>query len=149
MPLRFFAIPALAGGEHEAELNRLLAAGKVLALDRQFVADGSASFWAVCVTLGSGDAHWPAELKASAARRIDYRQVLDEADFALFARLRALRKQVAETESVPPYAVFTNEQLADMVRQRVSNRDELARIDGVGAARVERYGYSEDSGCAS
>jgi superfamily II DNA helicase RecQ len=35
-------------------------------------------------------------------RRTDYREVLSEPDFAVFARLRILRKQVAEAEAVPP-----------------------------------------------
>jgi len=41
---------------------------------------------------------------------------------------------------VPPYAVFTNEQLAEMVRRPVQTLAGLAGIDGVGAARVEKYG---------
>ena len=46
----------------------------------------------------------------------------------------------AEAEAVPPYAVFTNEQLAAMVTGRVADEAGLAAIDGVGPARVERYG---------
>ncbi len=41
---------------------------------------------------------------------------------------------------MPAYALFTNEQLAAMVRQRVATAAALAEIDGVGAARVAKYG---------
>jgi superfamily II DNA helicase RecQ len=71
---------------------------------------------------------------------VDFKEVLSEAEFAVFARLRALRKQLAEAEGVPAYALFTNEQLAEMVQQRVSTATGLRQIAGVGEARVEKYG---------
>ena len=66
--------------------------------------------------------------------------MLSQTDFALFARLRALRKQLAEREGVPAYALFTNEQLAEMVQRGVHNAAGLKEIDGVGDARIEKYG---------
>jgi superfamily II DNA helicase RecQ len=66
--------------------------------------------------------------------------VLSEADFAVFAKLRELRKSIAEAEGVPPYAVFTNEHLASMVRGKLKTLDALGRIEGVGPGRVDRYG---------
>lgn len=141
MSFRFFAIPACNPGAAETELNRLLAASRVLSVERQLVLAGEASFWAVCVSLAPGAGPLPDALKAepSSGRRIDYREVLDETDFAVFAQLRALRKAISEAEGVAQYAVFTNEQLASMVRGRVRTREALGRIDGVGPARLERY----------
>ena len=45
-------------------------------------------------------------------QRVDYKEVLSPADFALFAKLRDWRKATAEQEGIPVYAVLTNEQLA-------------------------------------
>ena len=139
MQLRFFAIPALDPGAAEAELNRLLAAGRVAGVERQFVAAGAASFWALCVSLADSPGPLPTALKAGTGRKVDYRDVLNEADFTVFARLRELRKTLAEAEGVPPYAVFTNEQLAALVTERVSSVEAMARIEGIGPSRVERY----------
>ena len=50
------------------------------------------------------------------------------------------RKEAAQTEAVPVYTIFTNEQLAQMVQRRVSTKADLGRIDGVGGARLEKYG---------
>jgi superfamily II DNA helicase RecQ len=47
---------------------------------------------------------------------------------------------VAEKEGVPVYVVFTNEQLAEMVKKKVSSKAALKEIEGVGEARVEKYG---------
>ncbi|MBN8456031.1 HRDC domain-containing protein [Accumulibacter sp.] len=67
-------------------------------------------------------------------------QPLSEVDFAVFAKLRELLKSLAEAEGVPPYAVFTNEHLASMVRGKLRTLDALGRIEGVGPGRVDRYG---------
>ena len=73
-------------------------------------------------------------------KRVDYREVLSAEEFALFSKLRELRKELAEQEGVPVYAVFTNDHLADMVRQRVVSLETLQSINGVGQARLEKYG---------
>ena len=41
---------------------------------------------------------------------------------------------------MPAYAVFTNEQLAEMVQRRVTSAAALREIAGIGEARVEKYG---------
>ena len=154
MKPRFFVVPAFspaeaeAEAETEAESNQVLAEGRVLAGQRPFVGAGESSSWAICVSLAPAPGRLPEAVKAGGVRRIDDREVLDEADFAVYARLRKLRKprklrklckEIAEGEGVAPFTVFTNEQLATMVQQRVSTREAMAAIDGVGSARLERY----------
>ncbi len=65
---------------------------------------------------------------------------MSAAEFALFAKLRNLRKTLAEGEGVPVYAVFTNEQLAAMVTRRASTTAAIAAVPGVGEARLKKYG---------
>jgi superfamily II DNA helicase RecQ len=74
------------------------------------------------------------------ARGKDYREILNPDDFAQFAQLRELRKEVAQAEAVPVYTIFTNEQLAQMVEAKARTRADLERIAGVGDARIEKYG---------
>lgn len=148
MSQHFFAIPALDPRAAEEELNRFCGAQRVVAIDRQFVAAGRDSFWAICLVTASGDGPLPDAVKARERRgagrgelsRIDYKAVLSDADFALYAELRAWRKGIAEQEGVPIYAVFSNEQLAEIVRRRVDTLAALGAIEGIGAARLERYG---------
>jgi superfamily II DNA helicase RecQ len=66
--------------------------------------------------------------------------VLDEPTFKIFARLRDLRKKLAEEERLPAYAVFTNEQLAEIAKARCATPAELGKLEGIGPARVEKYG---------
>lgn len=137
MKLRFFTIPVHGGDEAAEELNRFLASHRVVTVDREFVANGSNSAWSVCVTVQGGEPSRPGERQRE---RVDYREILSKEDFVVYSKLRDLRKGLAEKEGVPAYALFTNEQLADMVRTRVSSRTRLGELDGVGAARVEKYG---------
>lgn len=111
MSLSFFAIPACGPAAAETELNHLRAASRVLAVERHFVANDEALFWAVGVRIASGHDHLPEALKADqgSARRVDYREVLSEADLGVFAKVRELRRSIAESEGVLQYAVFTRE----------------------------------------
>lgn len=139
MKLKFFTIPVAASESAEVELNRFLATHRIAGVERQLIVDGAASLWAICVTWIDGEV--PAAPADTAKRgRIDYREILAADEFALYDRLRSLRKQQAEAEGLPPFAVFTNEQLADMIRQRVTTPAGLAAIEGIGEARLSRYG---------
>ena len=136
MKYRFFSVPAAMPEEAQEDVNRFCAAHRVVSVDKQFVHNAERSYWALCIC------YLERETGAVSARKskIDYREVFNEQDFALFARLRSLRKTLAEQEGVPAYALFTNEQLATMVQNRVTSKAAMAAIEGVGPARIEKYG---------
>ncbi|MBT0586837.1 DNA helicase RecQ [Alteromonas oceanisediminis] len=70
--------------------------------------------------------------KANTARK-DY-------DKALFARLKHLRKSIADEDSVPPFVVFSDASLADMASLLPTNKAAFLAVSGVGATKLERYG---------
>ena len=61
-------------------------------------------------------------------------------DEALFARLRALRKRLADEQQVPAYVVFSDATLAEMAARKPATYVELLDVGGVGQAKLERYG---------
>jgi len=136
MKYRFFSVLALSPQSGEGELNTFCASHRVASVDKAVILDGANSYWSFCIGYQDGAD------KAQQTRpgRVDYKEVLDEADFALFARLRSLRKALAEREGVPAYALFTNEQLAEMVTKRVASLADLQTIDGIGEAKTKKYG---------
>lgn len=151
MAFRFFTIPALDPAAAEAALNAFCSQHRVLQVERRFIDAGGDSQWALCLQVADGPGPLPDLLKArpgsaateaGARPQTDWKQLLSDADFAVFARLRALRKALAQAAGVPVYAVFSNEQLAAMVQGRVTTRAALEATDGVGAARLQRYGAS-------
>ena len=139
MQLKLFIVPVKNLSLPEGEMNAFLCSHRVLAVRKEFVCDGENSFWTFCVEyLESAPAGNAAP--GSKLPKVDYKEVLKPEEFEVFSRLRDWRKGVAEKEGVPVYVVFTNEQLAEMVKKKVSSKAALKEIEGVGEARVEKYG---------
>ena len=58
----------------------------------------------------------------------------------LFARLRALRKRLADERGLPAYLIFSDAVLLQMATHRPRNGDELLQINGVGPKKLAQYG---------
>ena len=58
----------------------------------------------------------------------------------LFEALRTLRKRLADEAGMPPYIVFNDASLWDMVRRQPTTLAEFSTIVGVGQAKLARYG---------
>lgn len=61
-------------------------------------------------------------------------------DKDLFARLRFLRKQIADKENIPPYIVFNDATLQEMAQYQPTTKAEMLQINGVGQIKLERFG---------
>ncbi len=137
MQYKFFVIPIKSYAEAEDELNRFLRGHRVLSVHKEFVSERDNSLWTFAVEyleqagapINNGDGK----------SKIDYKQVLSEDDFSLFSRLRDLRKELAARESIPVYAIFTNDQLAEMAKNKTITKADLQKIPGVGEAKISKY----------
>ncbi|MCQ4294914.1 DNA helicase RecQ [Pseudomonas stutzeri] len=56
--------------------------------------------------------------------------------------LRTLRRKLAEEHSVPPYVIFPDATLLEMLRSQPASLSDMAGISGVGARKLERYGQA-------
>ncbi len=65
---------------------------------------------------------------------------LEGEDRRLFDRLRALRKQLADEHGLPPYVIFHDATLRELALERPASLEALARIRGIGEAKLSRYG---------
>jgi ATP-dependent DNA helicase RecQ len=54
--------------------------------------------------------------------------------------LRALRRKLAEEHGVPPYVIFPDSTLLEMLRSQPQSMADMGRVSGVGARKLERYG---------
>ncbi|MBL8545674.1 MAG: DNA helicase RecQ [Hyphomonadaceae bacterium] len=64
----------------------------------------------------------------------------DGADAKLFEALKSWRRETAHANAVPPYVIFHDATLADMVRAKPADLIALARISGIGEAKLKKYG---------
>jgi ATP-dependent DNA helicase RecQ len=73
-------------------------------------------------------------------RRPAAKALVSEEDAPLLSALKAKRRALAEAARVPAYVIFTDKTLIEMAETRPQSLDEIARISGVGATKLERYG---------
>jgi ATP-dependent DNA helicase RecQ len=66
--------------------------------------------------------------------------VSSAADPSLFQVLRALRREIAQEQGVPPFVVFSDRTLLDMVARNPMDDMEFSQVHGVGATKSKRYG---------
>ena len=54
--------------------------------------------------------------------------------------LKAVRRQLAEAQDIPPYMVFHDATLLEMIAIRPANDTQLLEVSGVGQAKLQQYG---------
>lgn len=130
----------------EEELNRFLVTHRVVSVQTQWVMSEQVTWLVWVVHYVSGSAMSSGTAGASTGgifgqgSKVDYKQVLSPEDFAVFDKLREVRRKLAESEKVKPFVVFTNAQLAAIVTGKVGTLAALGKVEGVGEARVKKYG---------
>jgi ATP-dependent DNA helicase RecQ len=58
----------------------------------------------------------------------------------LWLALKAKRIELARHQGVPPYVIFHDSTLLDMLKRRPATLDKIALVSGVGQAKLSRYG---------
>lgn len=76
-------------------------------------------------------------IKGSANRRSD---ILNNRGLAFFEELRELRREIAREKGIPPYLIFSDKTLVDMCVRLPMNREEMMKVNGMGAFKYEKYG---------
>ena len=77
---------------------------------------------------------------AAKRRRNAVHETEEPADEPLLERLKELRRRLAQTMSVPAYAIFTDRTLRDMSVKKPRSADELMDVTGVGLSKQRSYG---------
>ena len=65
---------------------------------------------------------------------------IDSEDQGLWETLRQTRRELAEEAGVPPYVVFHDATLREMLHRRPASLEEMLAIHGIGQAKLARYG---------
>lgn len=138
MQYAVFTVPIMGNDDVTEQLNKFLRGHKVVQVDRQFVLLGDCACWSFCVnyleTPGTASTY------GEKREKVDYRSILGEEHFKVFSQLRACRKQIAEQDVIPAYAVFTDAELAQMAQAENLNGQTLLQMEGIGKKRLEKYG---------
>lgn len=80
------------------------------------------------------------KLAVSSPRRANLSHAIDTQDQSLWNALRACRKRLAEEQGVPPYVIFHDATLREMLEFRPLTPEQLRTITGVGESKLKRFG---------
>jgi ATP-dependent DNA helicase RecQ len=82
----------------------------------------------------------PVVRKKSRAATATSKETLTDEDRALWEALRDCRRRIAAEHGLPPYVIFHDATLMQMVEHRPKNSEEMLALNGVGRTKLERYG---------
>ncbi len=139
MQYAIFTIAVVSGQEEQENMNKFLRSHKIVKVDKELINYSDSSYWTFCITYLQSPL---SEQSPVSREKVDYKEVLDERAFKMFSDLRALRKQIAQNDAVPAYAVFTDAELAEMTALPLFDEKHLQSISGIGSKRVEKYGQT-------
>lgn len=134
MQIKIISVPIIAGDTWNDELNKFLRGHKILKVEQQLVNGLHGAYWTFCIQYIDGQTG-PSERK----ERVDYKEVLSTDVFARFAKLRGIRKTIADEDQIPAFAVFTDAELADIAQLDEITASTLRQVKGIGEKKVEKY----------
>lgn len=137
MQIKLFTMPVFGGEQVEEELNKFLRSHRILQLERHFVSE-QGGYWAMLVEYTGGDPVAEAP-PASRRDRKDPTEGMPEDEKARFNAYRDVRKALAQQLAIPPYLVFTNEELAILARLPVVNEETIKGLKGIAPQRLKDY----------
>ncbi len=114
MPLlsqfRSFFISPFGEESVSDELNKFLKSNRIINVEKKLIDGERGTGWLFLI-------EYCGETKIqSPSPKVDYKEVLSAPEFALFDKLRKLRKDLGDRQGVPVYTIFTNEQLAAIAK---------------------------------
>jgi len=74
------------------------------------------------------------------SKRSDPQQKLDSEDYGLWNALKELRLKLSRDQDVPPYVIFHDATLMEMVMYRPQTHQQMGRLNGVGQRKLDLYG---------
>jgi ATP-dependent DNA helicase RecQ len=129
----------ILGGFDDTELRRFIADKEVLSIREHFFVYETLPYLAFTVIYRP--LVEPATKPAQPRQRDEsWRKLLTEQDMPMFNQMRDWRAERSKEDGVPPYVIFTNKQLAHIVKARPSSLADLARVEGMGKAKLKKYG---------
>ena len=119
MQIKIFSILIGGGDSMMEEMNHFLRANKIIDIKKELAMIDGNSCWTFCITYLQDNRPadtFTANSKSGSGTKVDYKEVLDAETFERFSAFRKIRKQIAESEAVPAYAVFTDAELAEIAK---------------------------------
>ena len=137
MQIKLFTMPTFGGEAVEEELNKFLRSHRVLQVERHFCAE-QGGYWAMLVEYADVDPLAEAPPAGRRDRKDPSTGMADDVK-ERYNLYRDVRKEIALQKSIPPYLVFTNDELAVLASLPVVNEETVKGLKGIAPQRMKDY----------
>lgn len=152
MQIKLFTMPVFGGEQVEEELNKFLRSHRVLQLERHYVAE-QGGYWAMLVEYADTDPIAEAPPQGRRDRKDPMAELSDD-EKVRYNVYRDIRKKLSLDKAIPPYLIFTNDELAILAHLPVVNEETIKGLKGIAPQRMKDYiayfynvtNYAEESG---
>ena len=138
MQFKLYVIPVDDNGTALEEMNVFLRSHRILEEQHELLSGKNGTSWHFCLKYleyGVRD-----NSNRTKKVKVDYRKLLDDKTFMRFSVFRELRKQIAREEAIPAYAVFLDEELAEIAKIDELSIAKIKGIKGIGETKIKKYG---------
>ena len=139
MAFEIFNIEIPNGRDELERLNRFLENHRVVSTQHQMVTRDNIPYMCFCLEYTHGQGSEAIEKQSPREEKKDAWTTLKPEERLLFNQIRNLRNAIATEEHVKSFVVFTNDQLAEMVKRRVTTMEAMKGIPDIGRSRLEKY----------
>lgn len=129
-----------SGGFRDDELREFLKDKELISMQDHFFIRNDIPYLTFVLRYFPNRVETDPKLAPKGDREEAWRKLLSEKDMGIFNLLRDWRSQRAKKDGMPPYILFTNQQLALIVKKRPQSLAELTQIDGIGNGKAQKYG---------
>jgi len=135
MQIKLFTIPITSVADYNEEINAFLRGNKIIEMDKQLIQTPTGVYW--CLFISYVDLSLA---EKQTKEKVDYMKELVPEVFARFSVLRKIRKEIAGSENVSAFVVFTDAELAEMSKMSELSAEKLKTIKGIGKSKADKYG---------
>lgn len=134
--MTFFVSPFSEPSSH-AELNNFLKSHRIINVEKRLIDGERGTGWIFLVEYSDNAGTKPSYTMSS---KVDWRDVLNPSQFAVYDLLRKKRKEIGEKTKIPLYGILSNEQLALMAQNPPKTKEEFIKIKGVSEQKYKQFG---------
>ena len=128
------------GGFNDAEVREFIKDKEVVSIQDHFFVKNEVPYLAMVIKYFPFRQEAEPALAPQGKREEAWRELISESEMGVFNLLREWRSKRSREEGVPPYILFTNKQLALLIKEKPTSISHLERVEGIGKARSEKYG---------
>ena len=132
-----FFISPFSEPSASAELNNFLKSHRIINVEKRLIDGERGTGWVFLVEYTELEGGKSAYTMSS---KVDWRDVLNPSQFAVYDLLRKKRKEIGDKTKIPLYGILSNEQLALMAQNPPRNKEEFLKIKGVNESKYKQWG---------